>query len=133
MDATYFIGPAFVSALFAYLAVNTDGLKHPAIRLMYMGSCLAALLVLMNVAQIAAIYGEIVLDSTTFNATSNVTTYAYTHVSPVAAANYDMIWLVASVAIWLVFVQVILSLFAMAVEMLWRAFFNKPAGFDEVG
>jgi hypothetical protein len=131
MDLVYFAGPGLVTIIFAYFAMQTDSERHPAIRLMFLLASIAGLLVLMDVAQAAATYGEVVINTiTTVNETQ---TFAYTHVPPITSTNYDMIWLIVSVVIWLVFIHTILGLLAHLFEWFSINILHREAGLDEIG
>lgn len=131
MDFVYFAGPGLVTVLFGALAITTDSAKHPALRLMFLLASIAGLLVLMDVAQVAASYGEVVVASiTTVNETQ---TYAYTHVAPVASTNYDSIWLIVSTVIWLVFLHTTLGLLAHLFEWISVNILHRESELDDIG
>lgn len=140
MDIIYVAGPTALTFLFGYLAMNTDGEKHPVLRLMFLFSALAGLLILLNVAQIVSLYGDVVVDTQTTNYTYNGTTLVssttaanYTHTSPLVSTNYDMIWLIISTVVWLLFIHTILSLFAKLFAMINTLFFHKGDMDGEIG
>ena len=139
MDFVYVAGPALVAFLFAFFAATTDR-KKPLLKLMYTGFSLAAMLVFVNMAQTASIYGEVIpsVETTAYtfvNGTlvNSTTTIAYTTESPLDAGDYDMLWLVVSYAIWLFFVYIILQILNKAIESVWQAWYKRRGGFDDVG
>lgn len=141
MDVVYAAGPALVCVLFAVLAINTDPEKRQVMRLLFLLSSLAALLVFMNVVQKAATYGEIVVDtqnvSYQYNGIGQMVNSSavsnYTALPIVVASDYDMLWLIVSTVIWLVFIYLVVSLIGNGLEIAHRAVFKKPAGLDEIG
>lgn len=141
MELIYSLAPLVASIVFGAFAITTDPERHQALRLLFLMSCFSALLVFMNVTQQVALYGETILEAQNvtyqYNETgvlmNTTTTFNYTHISPLVSANYDMIWLVVSVAIWLIFFHIIISLIGFVFEWINRMVFKRNSGMDEIG
>jgi hypothetical protein len=124
MDFVYVAGPALASFMFAFFSVNTDPDRHPILRLLFMLASLSSLIVFLEVAQVAALYGETIpateLTSYTYNATGTLTNsstaYTFTNVSPMVDTNYSNVWLILSATVWLVFAYVMLQLWLNALS-----------------
>lgn len=148
MDFVYFVGPALTTFLFAYLALGTDPQKRPIMRLMFLLCSLCALLVFNNTAQIAALYGETVPDTTittynyaecgpictTNNTLMNTTAVTnYTHISPMVSSNYDNLWLIVIAVVWMIGIYLFVMLLGNLFEIVNRTVLHKDTGMDEFG
>jgi hypothetical protein len=140
MDIVYAAAPALACVIFTALAITSDQ-KKQVMKILFLISALASLLVFIDISQQVSTYGEIVVNAEnttyTYNGTGTLiassSTYNYTNIAPIAAAAYDNLWLIVSVVIWMVFIYLILTLIANGLEIAHRAFFKKSAGLDELG
>jgi len=122
MDIIYIAGFAITALLFGAFAMTTDPKKHPLLRNMFFLATLATLFLVVNISVQTAKTGDWVVNTTTFNATSNTTAYAYIQKAPsVNAADLDNVFLVLTAVLLLTFGYILIQFLLNALDMVSRA------------